>query len=59
MAIGQLADYRRFIDDLQGVGVLLGAKPHPDLLDLLDKQGIAAIWRSGEDFLDSADGAFV
>jgi hypothetical protein len=59
MAIGQLADYRRFIKGVTGTAVLLGAKPHPDLLNLLDLQGIVAIWRSGEGFTDSAAGAFV
>ncbi len=59
MAIGQLADYRRFIEGVTGTAVLLGAKPHPDLLELLDLQGIATVWRSGEGFADSAAGAFV
>jgi hypothetical protein len=59
MAIGQLADYGRFIEGLEGRAVLLGAKPHLDLRDLLDKQDIAAIWRSGSGFADNADGLFV
>jgi hypothetical protein len=59
MAIGQLADYGRFIEDLKGRAVLLGARPHPDLIDLLTDQGIAAIWRSGGGFADNASGAFV
>lgn len=58
MAIGQLADYRRFIEGVEGSAVLLGAKPHPDLLKLLASQGIAAIWRIGQDFHDNANGAF-
>jgi hypothetical protein len=59
MAIGQLADYRRFIEGVKESAVLLGAKPHPDLLLLLESQGVAAIWRSGDTFLDNAGGAFI
>lgn len=59
MAIGQLADYERFIDGLKGKAVLLGARPHPDLGALLEAQGIAAIWRRGTGFIDDAGGAFV
>jgi hypothetical protein len=58
MAIGQLADYGRFISRLSGSAVLLGAKPHSDLLRLLRKQGIAAIWRSEDGFADNANGGF-
>jgi len=39
--------------------VLLDAKPQADLLVLLDSQGIAAIWRNGESFVDNAGGRFV
>jgi hypothetical protein len=59
MAIGQLADYRRYISGLKGTAVLLGAKPHPDWLDLLEGQDIVAIWRNGDGFADSAGGTFV
>jgi hypothetical protein len=58
MAIGQLADYERFIPRLSGCAVLLGAKPRYDLLKLLRKQGIAAIWRSEDGFTDNARGGF-
>jgi hypothetical protein len=58
MAIGQLADYKRFISKIERCAVLLGAKPHPDLIDLLDSQEIATIWRSGNGFADNAEGAF-
>ena len=58
MAIGQLADYGRFIRKLEGRAVLLEAKPSADLMDLLERQGIAAIWRSKGGFSDSAKGGF-
>jgi hypothetical protein len=58
MAIGQLADYERFIPRLSGRAVLLEAKPSTDLLSLLRKQGIAAIWRRQDDFVDNANGRF-
>jgi hypothetical protein len=58
MAIGQLADYARHIDGVKRRAVLLEAKPHPDLLDLLASQDIAVIWRSSTGFADNAGGAF-
>lgn len=58
MAIGQLADYRRFAPPGSRKAVLLDEKPTADLQDLLRGQGIAAIWRDGEGFVDDAGGAF-
>jgi hypothetical protein len=58
MAIGQLADYRRYVPEAKHCGVLLEAAPHPDLLAPLHSQKIAAIWRSGYGFADSAGGSF-
>lgn len=58
MAIGQLADYSRFVQGSPRQAVLLEAKPHPDLLDLLRSRGIGAIWRSGDTFHDDAGGEF-
>ncbi len=58
MAIGQLADYARFIDPVKRRAVLLEAKPHPDLLALLSSQDIAVIWRSSTGFADNAGGEF-
>jgi hypothetical protein len=44
-AIGQLADYRRFVDDGNATcAVLLPEEPRPDLLALLGSAAIAAIW---------------
>jgi hypothetical protein len=59
MAIGQLADYGRFVPKGTDRAVLLDAKPQPDLLALLHAQGIAAIWRNGPGFADNAEGRFV
>lgn len=59
MAVGQLADYRRYLPPGTALGVLLEARPRPDLEDLLHSQQIAAIWRSGVGFADNADGDFV
>jgi hypothetical protein len=58
MAIGQLADYARFIQPPPGCAILLPAKPSSDLIDLLNRQGISAIWREGPGFSDNADGRF-
>lgn len=58
MAVGQLADYARFLPDLKRRAVLLTAKPIPDLIELLSHEGIAAVWRSGGGFRDDAKGEF-
>lgn len=58
MAIGQLADYARFISPTPTAAVLLEAKPAPDLMALLRSQDIAAIWRVGDAFADSAGGRY-
>ncbi len=58
MAIGQLADYARFMTSSVSRAVLVDTRPHPDLLALLDSQGIAAIWRHGDGFTDNAGGKF-
>lgn len=58
MAIGQLADYGRFLGPDARRAVLLDARPHPDLLDLLQTQSISAIWRQGDGFADNANGLF-
>ncbi len=58
MAIGQLADYARFIDPPLDCAILLPAKPSRDLMELLSRQGVNAIWREGPRFRDNAGGAF-
>jgi hypothetical protein len=59
MAIGQLADYGRFVPPKSRCAVLLEVKPHTDLLELLETQKIAVIWRRGERFVDNVEGKFV
>jgi hypothetical protein len=58
MAIGQLADYARFIEPPPDRAILLPAKPSQDVIDLLNSQGISTIWREGPGFRDNAGGAF-
>lgn len=61
MAIGQLADYRRFLDkeSLKHLAVLLPSEPRSDLEDLLSSQGIDVIFASDDGFQDSTGGALV
>jgi hypothetical protein len=49
MAIGQLLDYGRWVKPRHRA-VLLEARPHPDLIELLRSCDIAAIWRTGAEF---------
>jgi hypothetical protein len=58
MAIGQLADYGRFIKLAPDRAILLPAKPSQDVIDLLNRQGISAIWREGPGFRDNVGGRF-
>ena len=59
MAIGQLADYARFMSDDPRQAVLLPERPRRDLEDLLSDQGIALIWREEERWQDSLGGNLV
>ena len=61
MAIGQLADYRRFFDEeqLDHLAVLLPREPRPDLSDLLAVEGIETICRTASGFKDSTGGSLV
>ncbi len=58
MAIGQLADYARYIRPKPAQAVLLDARPSKDLHDLLRRQHVAAIWRDGDRFMDDSNGQF-
>jgi hypothetical protein len=58
-AIGQLADYGRFVEEGTESAVLLPDRPRPDLEELLRSQGLFAVWSSGRVFVDNADGRFV
>jgi hypothetical protein len=57
MAIGQIADYRRFVGTGTSAAVLVPEEPRQDLLALLETQGIAAIWPAPTGFADTAGGA--
>jgi hypothetical protein len=50
MAIGQLADYRRFAPDGSRLAVLVPEQPRADLLALLESADIHAIWPEGDRF---------
>lgn len=58
MAVGQLADYARFLRPSVRRAVLFDSRPSDDLCDLLSRQGIAIIWPDGESFTDDAGGEF-
>lgn len=61
MAIGQLADYKRFVSDgkPRHLAVLLPSEPRKDLCDLLASQGIDLIYKGRAGFNDSTGGALV
>jgi hypothetical protein len=46
MALGQLLDYRRFVDRPHKLGVLLPEAPRRDLLEYLDSNGVNVITRA-------------
>lgn len=59
MAIGELADYRRYLPKKVPSAVLLPERPLRDLEDLLSTQGIAVIWQDGKQhFTDNAKSSF-
>jgi hypothetical protein len=61
MAIGQLADYRRFLGDGQPkhLAVLLPSEPRADLCELLSSQEIDLIYPTSAGFEDSTGGSLV
>jgi hypothetical protein len=59
MALGQLADYRRFISPTPMCAILLPQPPRPDLAALLKAENVVAIWQDGARFEDSVGGTFV
>ena len=56
MAVGQLADYKRFVTPAPMLAVLLPEQPRPDLLSLLEDQAIHVIWPENGAFVDTAEG---
>lgn len=51
-AIGQLMDYRRFVDPSPQMALLLPSQPREDLLQLLASVGVQPIWKDGGAFID-------
>ena len=49
MAIGQLADYKRYVDKPR-CAILLPDRPRADLLSLATSEHITAIWPSASGF---------
>jgi len=54
MAIGQLLDYRRFVDSSPRLAVLLPSNPRRDLRVLLQSANVEIVWREGRKFVHSA-----
>ena len=50
MAVGQLLDYRRFIEPTPNPAVLLPSLPRADLRDYLQSAGVELVWREGKRF---------
>jgi hypothetical protein len=47
MAIGQLADYARFVNPAPRKAILVPERPRPDLVKLAKSEGIGVIWATG------------
>jgi hypothetical protein len=59
MAIGELADYRRFLRNGVKCAVLLPERPSSDIEALLSSQDVSVVWREGRNaFKDNAGGRF-
>lgn len=61
MAIGQLADYKRFVEGgkPRHLAVLIPSRPRPDLEELLASQEIELIYPHGDGFEDSTLGSLL
>jgi hypothetical protein len=55
MAIGQLADYARFLGDVRRA-VLMPTRPRQDLMDLALSEGVAVVWPREGGYSSSVDG---
>jgi hypothetical protein len=53
MAIGQLADYKRFVDPAPRLAVLVPSEPRDDLKKLVATEEIDLIWPEGAGFIDT------
>ncbi len=49
-AVGQLLDYRRFLEPAPQLAVLLPVAPRDDLRAYLESAGVGAVWREGKRF---------
>jgi hypothetical protein len=58
MAIGQLIDYGRFVEDVRATAVLLPKEPSDDLKKFVKAAKSSCIWASDMGFEDDAGGAF-
>ncbi len=56
LAIGQLYDYRRYLEFDVELAVLVPERPSEDLMGLLDAASVGAIWPDGDTFRDSTGG---
>ena len=54
MAIGQLADYRRFVSPGPAVKILVPSRPREDLLALCATENVGALTPSGDAFVEVA-----
>ncbi len=54
MALGQLADYRRFLNATR-CAILLPSKPSDDLLDVARREQVFIVWQDGPDYRDLDD----
>jgi hypothetical protein len=61
MAIGQLADYCRFVDggNPGHLAILVPSKPRADLVALIASQNITLVHPDGDEFTDSSGGALL
>lgn len=50
MAVGQLLDYRRFIEPAPRLAVLVPTMPRQDLREYLSDAGVGLVWREGRRF---------
>jgi hypothetical protein len=58
-AIGQLYDYRRYLNFEVSLAVLVPSRPSDDLMGLLRAADVGAIWPSATSFTDSDDGRYL
>lgn len=58
-AIGQLYDYRRYLDFEVKLAVLVPVQPNDDLMGLLRTADVGAIWPNAASFVDSDGGRYL